>query len=105
MLERDGKAAEALRQHAKSLPAPAVEVLQMDALSYLQRGDETFDVIFLDPPFSMDLLGPALHSAATRLKPGGKIYAESPRFLEQEAFEILRQGRAGLSHYYLLEPV
>lgn len=105
MLERDGKVHEALRQNARLLQARNVDILQMDALAYLAGAGELFDVIFLDPPFDKNLLAPALQSAATRLRPGGKIYAESPAPLSSDHFAVLRQGRAGLSHFCLLEPL
>ena len=105
MLERDGKAVATLRAQAAVLPAPVVEIRQADALAFLAGPGENFDLILLDPPFDVDLLGPALQGAATRLNPGGKIYAESPRDLAPEGFDILRRGRAGLSHFCLLEPV
>ncbi len=104
MLERDSRGVAALRAHALALPAPAVEIRQSDALAYLAGAGEGFDLILLDPPFDRDLLGPALQCAATRLNPGGKIYAESPRPLTPDGFAVLRQGRAGLSHFCLLEP-
>jgi 16S rRNA (guanine966-N2)-methyltransferase len=105
MLERDSKARDALRQNAGLLQASVVEILQMDALVYLSRPGESFDLIFLDPPFDKDLMAAALQSAATRLRPGGKIYAESPATLNPDGFLVLRQGRAGLSHFCLLERV
>lgn len=108
MLERDRRAADALRAHARALPAPAVEIQQMDALAYLAGAGgqgERFDLILLDPPFDRDLLSPALQCAATRLNPGGKIYAEFSRPLTPAGYNVLRQGRAGLSHFCLLEPV
>ncbi len=103
MLERDARAAEALRENARRLPAPEVEVVQADVLSYLAHHDERFDLIFLDPPFVRELLRPALLGAATWLNPGGKIYAETPAVLSPDGFEVLRQGRAGLSHFCLME--
>jgi 16S rRNA (guanine966-N2)-methyltransferase len=104
MLERDSKARDALRQNASQLQTRNVEILQKDALAYLAAPGELFDVIFLDPPFDSELLRPALQSAATRLRPGGKIYAEAAATQHPEGFDILRQGRAGLSHFCLLEP-
>lgn len=104
MLERDVKVRDGLRQNASLLSAVNVDILQMDALVYLSRPGEMFDVIFLDPPFDKNLLMPALQSAATRLRPGGKIYAESPVTLCPDGFVVLRQSRAGLSHFCLLEP-
>lgn len=105
MLERDIRARDALRHNAALLGVSCIEILQLDALAYLARGDELFDVIFLDPPFERNLLSPALQSAATRLRVGGKIYAESPVPLSPEGFSVLRQGRAGLAHFCLLEPI
>lgn len=105
MLERDSRARDALRQNAGLLQASNVDIQQMDALAYLSGVGELFDVIFLDPPFDKDLLAPALQSAATRLRPGGKIYAESPAHFCPDGFTVLRQGRAGLSHFCLLEPL
>ena len=105
MLERDGRAVAGLRAQARALGATSVEVRQMDALAFLAGAGENFDLILLDPPFDGDSLMPALQRAATRLNPGGKIYAESPAPLVATGYEILRQGRAGLSNFCLLEPV
>jgi 16S rRNA (guanine966-N2)-methyltransferase len=108
MLERDAQALAALRANARELDAQAVEVLAADGVAYLNGAGDTFDVIFLDPPFAAGLLDAALASAATRLRPGGRIYAESPRTLPAERLSelnlaTLRQGRAGASHHCLLE--
>lgn len=105
MLERDAKVRDALRENAARLQVGKVEILQMDALTYLSRPGELFDIIFLDPPFELNLLMPALQSAATRLSPGGKIYAESAAPLKVAGYSVVREGRAGLSHFCLLEPV
>ncbi len=104
MLERDSQSAAALRAHVHALPAPAVEVRQADALPFLAAAGERFDLILLDPPFDLDLLDAALLHAATRLNAGGKIYAEAPRPPEPAGYIVLRRGRAGLSHFCLLEP-
>ncbi|MBI5331170.1 MAG: 16S rRNA (guanine(966)-N(2))-methyltransferase RsmD [Betaproteobacteria bacterium] len=104
MLERHPLALAALRRNAAALPAPDADIQPVDALAYLAAPGERFHVIFLDPPFALDLMPQALARAATRLAPGGKIYAESPRTLAVDGYTILRQGRAGHSHFCLLEP-
>jgi 16S rRNA (guanine966-N2)-methyltransferase len=108
MWERDAKALAALRDNARKLGIAGVEVTAADALAMLAGPGEAFDVIFLDPPFSAGLMEEALAAAATRLRPGGRIYAESPKplpagSLESLGLEVTRQGKAGLSHYCLLE--
>ncbi len=108
LLERDPRVLAALRGNARELGLGGVEVLGVDALAYLAGTGETFDVIFLDPPFGAGLLDQALPHARTRLRPGGRIYIESPRppapeVLEPLGLRVLRQGKAGLSHFCLLE--
>jgi len=105
MLERDERALAALREQVRLLPAPAVEILRADALSYLAQAGELFDLIFLDPPFAADCLPTALQLAATRLRPGGRIYAEAPAPAQVDGLRVARSGRAGHSHFCLLEPV
>lgn len=104
MLEQERRAHETLLRHAELLRAGQVEVLRRDARAYLAASGETFDLIFLDPPFSAGLLPAILPLAATHLTPGGRIYAESPTPLAPEGMAVLRRGRAGLSHFCLLEP-
>ncbi|MBM4182504.1 MAG: 16S rRNA (guanine(966)-N(2))-methyltransferase RsmD [Betaproteobacteria bacterium] len=105
MLEREERVLAALREQARLLPAPAVEILRADALSYLAVPGECFDLIFLDPPFAAGCLPAALQLAATRLRPGGRIYAEAPAPAQADGLRALRSGRAGHSHFCLLEPV
>lgn len=108
LLERNAQALSALRDNIRGLGVAGAEPLGLDALAFLTGPGENFDVIFLDPPFADGLLESALTHAATRLLPGGKIYAESPRPLSPELLDRLglvrvRQGKAGLSHHCLLE--
>ena len=103
MLEQERKAHAALLHNAHLLRASNVDVLRRDARSHLASSGEAYDLIFLDPPFAGDLLQIVLPLAATRLAPGGRIYAESPRPLAPEGMTVLRQGRAGQSHFCLLE--
>lgn len=103
LLEQDRQAHEALLHNAQALNISGVEILRRDAREYLAACGEKFDLIFLDPPFSSDLLPRILPLAATHLAPDGRIYAESPQPLQPEGMVLLRQGRAGLSHFCLLE--
>lgn len=103
LLEQEREAVTALLDNARLLAAQNLFIQRRDALAYLAETRETFDLIFLDPPFTGDLLARALPLAAQRLKPEGRIYAESPAPLAPEGFQVLRQGRAGLSHFCLLE--
>lgn len=103
MLEQERRAHEALLENARALGSSGLEILRRDARDHLARCRDVYDLIFLDPPFASDLLPAILPLAATHLAPDGRIYAESPSPLAPEGMTVLRQGRAGLSHFCLLE--
>ena len=103
MLEQDARACETLRHNADALGVGNIEIVRADALSYLRTQHGCFDVIFLDPPFDAGLLDEALRYAATCLNTGGRIYAEGSSDPACEGLVSTRRGRAGLSHYCLME--
>lgn len=53
------------------------QIVATDALSYLERPKDRFDLIFLDPPYSAGLLLPSLQKAAAFVNDGGIIVCES----------------------------
>ena len=103
LVERDARAVDNLRRNAERLALPGITVRAQDALAYLCGDCGTFDLIFIDPPFASDLAASALARAATRLKPAGRIYVEYGDRLDTTGFTVLREGRAGRSHFCLLE--
>ncbi len=53
------------------------EVIQADALSFLERPSGPYDIIFLDPPYVQELLSLLIRvSAAEIMKPDGLVIAE-----------------------------
>ena len=104
MVEGDRAALEALRRSRERLGAAAVEIVAAEALDFLSRAGERFDVVFLDPPFGLNLMAEALRRLPRRLTPGARVYAEAPRPVEAPAaWETLRQGRAGQVCFQLLQ--
>ncbi|HIZ20288.1 MAG TPA: 16S rRNA (guanine(966)-N(2))-methyltransferase RsmD [Firmicutes bacterium] len=55
------------------------QVLNLDALAYLGRTKDRFDIAVLDPPYAAGLLEPALRATAEHMNPGGVIVCESDR--------------------------
>ncbi len=53
------------------------QVLTTDAVSYLDRPKDAFDLVFIDPPYASDLLLPTLQKVAAFVKDGGTIVCES----------------------------
>jgi 16S rRNA (guanine966-N2)-methyltransferase len=88
------------------LKAEAVKIQRADALAAAQslagRGQK-FDLIFLDPPYSLDLLSRSLPLCLQLLKEGGLVYAESDEpVTAPEGWEVVREDKAGMVYYHLL---
>jgi 16S rRNA (guanine966-N2)-methyltransferase len=104
MVERDRDVAAALRESARELQAGGAEVVQGDALAYLQRAGETFDIAFVDPPYASDFAALAMERLPARLAPGARVYVESAQPLDlPDPWRLVREGRAGAVRYALYE--
>jgi 16S rRNA (guanine966-N2)-methyltransferase len=105
MVERDRKVAAALRESARALEAAGAEVVEADALGYLGRSAERYDVVFVDPPYASDLAGAVLAALAPHLNPGARVYVESAqRLVPGPGWRALREDHAGAVRYALFEP-
>jgi len=103
MIERDRAAIDALEKNRTTLGANQVDILRADALAWLANSHETFDLVFVDPPFDSNLAATVLADLARHLKSGGQAYVEQAVPVTPPAgFIIHRSGRAGRSHFALL---
>ena len=104
MVERDRQVAAGLRESARLLEASGLEVVQSEALDYLARAGERFDVAFVDPPYASALATAALGALPRCLNPGARVYVESAAPLALGApWRTLREDRAGAVRYALYE--
>lgn len=106
MLERDPRIVAALREQCGILGADEVEVIQADALTWLEDVGESFDIIFMDPPFGrFDAAGLCAHlDRCGALKDKGVIYFESGGEQASElpqGWRLLKSQRAGQVRYHL----
>ncbi len=53
------------------------QVVATDALSFLERPKDAFDLVFMDPPYSAGLLLPTLEKATKWVNDGGILICES----------------------------
>ena len=103
MIERDRAALDALEKNRAVLGAGQVDILRADALAWLANSHETFDLIFIDPPFDSGLAAGVLADLARHLKSGGQAYVEQgAEVIAPPGFALHRSGRAGRSHFALL---
>jgi 16S rRNA (guanine966-N2)-methyltransferase len=104
MVESDRAIAAALRDSVRDLEAAGAEVVHGDALKFLARGGERFDVAFVDPPYASGLAGLAMAKLPARLNSGARVYVESAAPLQLPApWRALREDRAGAVRYALYE--
>jgi 16S rRNA (guanine966-N2)-methyltransferase len=104
MVERDAQIYRALQATHTMLGADQVELARADALAFLRSDLRRYGVVFLDPPFHLDLLPRLLPLLPGRLDEGSRVYLESDRVPElPEGYELLRQSRAGRVHGLLIK--
>lgn len=108
MVEKHPAAAAVLRENIALLGAQHATLIHDDAFRYLQRETAAFDLVFLDPPFRQNLLGPVLESLFSRslLKPNGMIYLEQESGADtgfaRFGLEVHRVTQAGQAQGFLL---
>jgi 16S rRNA (guanine966-N2)-methyltransferase len=99
-VERDARAAQALRDNLVRLKATVGQVAVFDAGLFLRGTPQAHDLIFLDPPFALELWS----ALAQQLEQGGWltaqawIYVESPRTVVPALpanWQLHREGQAG----------
>ena len=73
-LEKNAKAAMQIRENLATLNAQNAQLWAGDALAWLKQNPEPFDLVFLDPPFGLNLLQPSID--ALNLLPGAWVYVE-----------------------------
>ncbi|MDJ0916130.1 MAG: 16S rRNA (guanine(966)-N(2))-methyltransferase RsmD [Woeseiaceae bacterium] len=108
-VESSSKAVKALRTSIQTLEAGSAEVVQADAFEYLRRCEPaSFDIVFLDPPFSDDLTDDLCRLIAQQrlLRPEGSVYIEQDRQSSlpdlPEGWQVTRSKTAGNVRYSLI---
>lgn len=101
-LESSRAAANTISENQAILQLENFKLQLGDAFGFLGSTAETFDVIFLDPPFAQDWwarLAPLVTRVAA---PDALIYCEFVKEMTTFAkFERLKHARAGMVHYHL----
>jgi 16S rRNA (guanine966-N2)-methyltransferase len=109
LLDQSPQVVHQLQEHVADLKLDQVTVIQADTIGWLQAPppDVTFDVVFVDPPFSDGLLGPCIQLLASSglLAENARVYLEMD-VLESLPFfspdwKLLREKKAGQVAYYL----
>ena len=105
-VDRQPEAVELIRQNLRAGKLLAhAHVLCGDAVAYIRRTTDQFDLAFLDPPYASDLLDKTLPLLAARMRLGGTIVCETAadRVLPESVgeFSAVRTCRYGSTLLWL----
>jgi 16S rRNA (guanine966-N2)-methyltransferase len=104
MVEKNRVVYHVLQENINKLKFSNIVLRSEDGLNFASRGNEQFDVIFLDPPFKSDYLAKLLPLLAKQLTPHGLLYIESGTLFEAaEPWQVIKRGKAGAVHYQLMQ--
>ncbi len=108
-VENSARVVAALRKNIAALDAGGADIHEIDAIEYLKGLDEVeFDVVFLDPPFAIDMYADLCRLLVERslLAESASIYIEesrsTPATVLPEGWQILRTKNAGNVRYSLV---
>ena len=108
LVERDTQAAAQLRANLALLQANQGQLVQVDVLTWLARGNSgaPFDIVFIDPPFQLNLWQVVIDAleAGGWLADDAAIYIESGRatpFTVPQHWHLHRDKQAGQVSYRL----
>ncbi|MBI2316897.1 MAG: 16S rRNA (guanine(966)-N(2))-methyltransferase RsmD [Betaproteobacteria bacterium] len=103
MVEKDRETCRVLEENAARLGARGLTIQCADAIEFLARASERFDVIFLDPPYRSGVAIELWARLPGCLAEGGLVYVESgTRFAAVHPFALIRASRAGNVHFHLI---
>ena len=109
MIEPDKTQARFLKDNLQLLKAQNCQLLVTTAQQALPRLKEQFDVVFLDPPYSLDLWQELAELADPHIKDKAFIYVEADRALSQlklpSSWQQMKATKAGMVHAGLYQKI
>jgi 16S rRNA (guanine966-N2)-methyltransferase len=104
LVDNNPRVVAALMASKRMLGADQVSVVKADALEFLLRDQSVFDLVFVDPPFADGPPVALMTSLIKRLTIGAMVYYEGGQKYEAPpGLRLLKQGRAGMVHFHLLQ--
>ncbi|MCU7922160.1 MAG: 16S rRNA (guanine(966)-N(2))-methyltransferase RsmD [Candidatus Thiodiazotropha sp. (ex Dulcina madagascariensis)] len=106
MLDSAAAVIRQLEENRRLLRLDQVSIVRADALQWLEQDPTPFDVVFLDPPFAGNLLGPLCQRLCQGwLADGARIYLEDAVMRAMpvlpSGWELLKEMTAGQVRYGL----
>jgi len=104
IVEKTAAVYKAILDNKTMLKADAAQVLNMDALVFLDKNQQLFDVVFLDPPYHQGWLDKVLLQLPKHLSKQGVVYVEAEYALaDSDVWQVFKQSKAGNVFYHLIK--
>lgn len=105
-IDRNPEAVAVIKQNLlKCGLSPHAQVVATDVLSYLERPKDTFDLVFIDPPYADGMLLPTLQKVVAHVNDGGILVCESDEDTnlpdKLDRFTLDRVRRYGRVHIWV----
>lgn len=104
LVEKTSVVYQSILENKATLQANSAQVLNMDALNFLGKNQQLFDLVFLDPPYNQGWLDKVLPLLPVHLNKDGLVYAEAEYAIQPgDTWQIIKQSKAGNVFYHLLK--
>jgi 16S rRNA (guanine966-N2)-methyltransferase len=107
LLEKNRQVVNILQSQITMVKAENIQVQQADALQWLSQCQQNYDLIFLDPPFDLNLIPQCCELILQHqlLRQNGRLYIESSNAdlagMLPAGLTVLKSSRAGQVYYGL----
>ena len=110
LVEKSTIALKALLDNKQQLKAINAQIVNQDALDFLNSNQQKFNLIFLDPPYHQKWLPKILPLLTQHLHYDGFIYAEAEYAINTaqdyaQGWQVIKQSKAGNVFYHLLKSI
>ncbi len=108
LVEKTTAVYKAILDNKATLSADAAHVVNTDALRFLDKNQQLFDVVFIDPPYHQGWLDKVLVQLPQHLSAEGVVYVEAEYALENNdifnlTWQVFKQSKAGNVFYHLIK--
>ena len=101
-VDSSSEAIKCIKKNADSLKAENIEIINGDVLRFLEQNTQEFSIIFVDPPYKLDVYEEVINNAP--LTDNGILVLESEKELkiDESKFKSVRFYKYGLAKVYIL---
>lgn len=105
-VDMSNQAIDSIKKNADSLKVKNVDIVKSDVLGFLEQNSQEFSIIFVDPPYKLDVYETVVEKALSNhiLSENGIMVLESERELsiDESKFKSVRFYKYGLAKVYIL---